>query len=312
MKNLVIILIALLIIGGVGYYVMSNRMSETYTPEETEDITPIVDKSNDIPTPIEEDEGTGGEAQEAGPVEVIGQSAGGNDITAYHFGDGEKEVLFVGGVHGGYSFNTALLGFELIDRFEEDQGAVPDGLRVTVIPVLNPDGLETIVGSTGRFVASAAPSSVEERIAGRFNDNEVDINRNFDCEWTEEAVWQNRDVNGGEEPFSEPEARALRDYVESHDVDAAVVYFSQAGGVYASNCRNGVLPETTTLVNVYAKASGYPAFEEFDYYEITGDMVNWMAKVNVPAISVLLTDHRNTELAKNSAGVDAVLEYLSK
>lgn len=312
MKNLAIILVALVIIGGAGFYFMSNRMSDTYTQPDMEDVDLDGVQTEEEPMPVESDEGIGGEEVEAGPTEVIGTSAGGSDITAYHFGEGEKEVLFVGGVHGGYSFNTALLGFELVDYFTENLNAVPNGLRVTVIPVLNPDGLDTVVGSTGRFSASRAPSSVEARIPGRFNADEVDINRNFDCEWTANATWQAQTVSGGDEPFSEPEARALRDYVESNGVDAAVVYFSQAGGVYASNCRNGVLPETTALVNTYAKASGYPAFEEFDYYEITGDMVNWMAKENVPAISVLLTDHKNTEWAKNKAGIDAVLEYLSK
>jgi len=91
-----------------------------------------------------------------------------------------------------------------------------------------------------------------------------------------------------------------------------VAWYSAAGGVYSSNCHNGVLPETTKLTNAFAKASGYAAHESFDFYEITGDMVNWFAKNNIPAISVLLTNHTDTEWAKNRAGIDAVLKYYAQ
>jgi hypothetical protein len=69
------------------------------------------------------------------------------------------------------------------------------------------------------------------------------------------------------------------------------------------------LPETKTLTNLYAQASGYKANEEFNFYAITGDMVNWLAKNNIPAISVLLTNHTDVEWDKNKKGIDAILEY---
>ncbi len=46
---------------------------------------------------------------------VIGQSAGGKDITAYHYGEGAEEILFIGGIHGGYEWNTALVAYETMD-----------------------------------------------------------------------------------------------------------------------------------------------------------------------------------------------------
>ena len=91
-----------------------------------------------------------------------------------------------------------------------------------------------------------------------------------------------------------------------------VVWYSAAGGVYASSCHNDVLPETDTILNTYSKASGYKAYKNFDYYAITGDMVNWLAKNNIPAISVLLTTHADTEWSKNRAGVDALMKYYAE
>ncbi|MEK7201084.1 MAG: hypothetical protein AAB737_00415 [Patescibacteria group bacterium] len=112
--------------------------------------------------------------------------------------------------------------------------------------------------------------------------------------------------------FSEPESAALKNYVETNRPDAAIVWYSAVGGVFASNCHNGVLPETRTLTNLYADASGYRAYGEFNFYEITGDMVNWLAKSNIPAISVLLTNHTDTEWSKNQKGITALLKYYTK
>jgi hypothetical protein len=119
-------------------------------------------------------------------------------------------------------------------------------------------------------------------------------------------------VSGGSKAFSEPESQAIRDYVGAHDIAAVVTWYSAAGGVFASNCHDKIMPETLTLVSTYAKASGYKAYENFDFYAITGDMMNWLAKNGVPAISVLLTTHDDTEWEKNRAGVEALLKYYAQ
>lgn len=310
MKNILIAIIGLLLIGGGVYYFISKdgndasyqkpeMMEPAVTPEPLveapEEKTPI-----EVPTEVR------------GEMAVIGSSLGGEEIAAYHFGEGEKEVLFVGGIHGGYSWNTALLAYELVDWFKANPTVIPDNVSVTIIPNLNPDGLKRIAKTSGSFTAASISGTEAEKIAARFNSNNVDLNRNFNCEWKEKGTWQSREVSGGSAPFSEPETQALKAYVEKYKPSAVIAWYSAAGGVYASNCMNGILPDTKAMTELFAKASGYSAHEEFDYYEITGDMVNWFAGQNIPAISVLLTDHKSTELSKNKAGVEAVLKYLSK
>ena len=140
----------------------------------------------------------------------------------------------------------------------------------------------------------------------------MDLNRNFDCGWQASAAWQKAKVSGGSEAFSEPESQALKNYVESHKLSAAVVWYSAAGGVFASQCDNGILPETKILAQTFADASGYKAYDNFDFYETTGDMVNWLAKKNIPAISVILTTHEDTEWSKNQAGTLALIKYYAK
>ena len=41
-------------------------------------------------------------------------------------------------------------------------------------------------------------------------------------------------------------------------------------------------------------------------------MTNWLAKIKIPAISVLLTNHEDTEWDKNLAGIKALLQYYAK
>lgn len=303
MKKIIIILL-LIILAVLAYLFIRNPEQDTYTIEEnaSEDVA-----QNESDSDSDEDNDPVQEKQT-----VIGTSVQGNEINAYHFGKGDDEILFVGGLHGGYSWNTSLLMYELIDYLEDNAEVVPENIKVTVIPVMNPDGLEDIVGTTGRFSKSDVSSATELFDSARFNSNDVDLNRNFDCEWQPEGTWKSFTVSGGSSPFSEPESQALRSYVQNVNPVGAVVWYSSAGGVYSSSCKNGVSSETSDLIEEFADASGYPAYKDFDFYEITGDAVNWLAKENIPAISVLLTNHQDTELNKNIRGIKAVLDYYAQ
>ena len=301
MKKVFIVLLVILLIA-FGWSFFRENTTDLNNDVEVDDEQVVVEDQS-------EDEGV--EEEEAEDSNVIGTSVEGRAIEKYTYGDGDTEILFVGGIHGGYSWNTSLLAYELIYWLAENEDDLADNLAVTVVPVLNPDGLSKVVDIEGKFDASDVDATSETRVAARFNANNVDLNRNFDCEWQSDAVWQDQPVSGGTSVFSEPEAAALRDYVALHEPGAVVVWYSAAGGVYASNCREGVLAETRTLTNLYADASGYGSFEEFDYYEITGDMVNWLAREEIPAISVLLSNYEDSEWSKNKAGITAVLDHYS-
>ncbi len=296
------IVIAIIVIGLGAYFLM--RTQPTQTDEPKTDTIQLLDTTQNAAV------------QNTAPVNktetVIGMSVGGNSINAYHYGEGSDELLFVGGIHGGYEWNTALLAFELMDYLKGNPDVIPKNLKVTLIPVLNPDGLNRVVGKTGRFVPADVSPSSETVIAGRFNANTVDLNRNFDCDWQKEGKWQTKTVSGGSEAFSEPESQAVKNYIEKNKPMAAIVWYSAAGGVFASNCHGGVSTETNAITKLFADASGYPAYQSFNFYEITGDMVNWLAKENIPAISVLLTNHTDTEFDKNLKGIKALFKRYTK
>ncbi|MFA5934545.1 MAG: M14 family metallopeptidase [Candidatus Paceibacterota bacterium] len=302
MKKTIIALVVIILVGVGVYYFIKNSSNNVVVENDQNLATTTVDVENNATNtkPIDKEK------------TIIGKSTEGRDIIAYHYGTGTKELLLVGGIHGGYEWNTTLVAYEAMDYLKANPSILPSNLKVTIIPVLNPDGLNKVVGTSGRFTAGDVSKSQTVVTSGRFNANDVDLNRNFDCDWQSTGKWQSKTVSGGDEVFSESESQAIKNYVATNKLSAVVVWYSAAGGVYSSSCHNGILAETKTLTNTFAKASGYKAYDEFDSYEITGDMVNWLAKEKIPAISVLLTNHSDTEWTKNKAGIDALLKYYTK
>jgi predicted deacylase len=245
--------------------------------------------------------------------EIIGQSVEGRDIEVVTFGNGETDLLFVGGIHGGYEWNSIILAYEFIDYFNENQEAVPEDSTIHIIPNLNPDGLFLATGLEGRFASTDITDySMHETGEGRFNANNVDLNRNFDCKWAPESTWRGQVVSAGTGAFSEPEAVTLRDYVTEVGPEAVVFWHSRANNVYASECEEGVLPKTIEIMNAYATAGEYGAIETFDAYPVTGDAEGWLASLGIPAITVELETRTSSEWSRNLAGVNAMLEVFSE
>jgi len=300
MRNLIIALIVLVLIGGgIYYFTKDNNLDYSGQPTATTTATT---------TTIAE-------------FEVIGQSVAGREIKAYRFGTGAKTVVFVGALHGGYEWNSALLSYELIDHLKANPAIIPSDVRVVVIPVANPDGLAKVMGTAERFAAADAPQFdfadevkfSDPVVAGRFNGNGVDLNRHFDCQWQAKAVWRDYQTKAGSAAFSEPEAAALRDFLLAEKPVGVIFYHSASNGVYTSYCGQAdPLPGTVKLLSAYASASGYPRYDSYPYYEVTGDAADWLSTKGIPAVTVELATHESTDWSKNLAGVKAVLSLYSQ
>ncbi|MCL4267346.1 MAG: hypothetical protein KJ069_29485 [Anaerolineae bacterium] len=238
--------------------------------------------------------------------QIIGASAEGRPITVYRFGSGPQPVIFVGGIHGGYEWNTILLAYEAIDYFTTNPQMVPPDVTLHIIPSANPDGQYQVTNENGRF----APTDLfTDTVPGRFNANGVDLNRNWDCDWSATAQWRENVVSGGERPFSEPEAVALRDYFLAVQPAVVVFWHSAANGVYAAGCLE-TDGRSLELAGVYGAAASYPAHERFNSYPITGDASDWLTSQGIPSFTVELKTHADTEWPQNRAGMLAILEEM--
>jgi hypothetical protein len=238
---------------------------------------------------------------------IIGTSVQGRPITSYTYGTGSTTMLFVGGMHGGYEWNSVLLAYQFMDYLEANPSSIPATESITVIPTANPDGVFAYIGKEGRFSIADVPAGTDTAGVGRKNAHDVDLNRNFDCHWAAMSTWQNKPESGGTSAFSEPEAQAIRDIVLTIKPKIVVFWHSASGTVYASECGHGVLPPTLTAMNTYAKAAGYKTSASFDAYPITGDSEGWLASIGIPALTVELTTHSDVEWNKNMLGIQALL-----
>jgi predicted deacylase len=232
----------------------------------------------------------------------IGSSVEGRAIEAFTFGTGETDLLFVGGVHGGYEANSVRLAEGMIEEFQLKPELVPSNVTVHIIPVLNPDGYARALSTDTTYTDSQK----------RFNANDVDLNRNFGCKWAPTSSWRGQSVSAGTAAFSEPEAQALRQYVRDTTPAAAIFWHSVANNVYGSECENGILPATLTLMNTYGDAASYGKVPIFDAYPITGDAEGWLASIGIPAVTVELETRDSIEWTRNIAGMKAVLELYRK
>jgi Predicted deacylase len=264
-------------------------------------------------------------------ISDIGLSVEGRVIQSYHFSWIHEEVgtktlatlpsvattsqriLIIGGIHGGYEWNTAILAWQLINYLEQNPNILPKNISVSIVPNLNPDALFPVILKEGRLSLTDLPEmGLEEQKKYRFNKNEVDLNRNFACNWNEISSWQGRKVSGGTEAFSEPESKAIRDYILSWQPNAVLVLHSASGLIYASACNGEIMPETSEIMNLYADTVNYGKQDEFDSYAISGAIEDWLASIQIPALTVELKNHIDVEWETHLQAFLKIFEYYSQ
>lgn len=243
-----------------------------------------------------------------GVAQTIGFSANGRSIESYRFGFGTQTLVLVGGIHGGYEWNTIVLAYEMIDYFLANPNQIPANISLYIIPSANPDGQFAVTGVDGRFTAADVGSDIEP---GRFNGNQVDLNRNWACDWQAEGVWGDTEVSGGSVPFSEPETAALRAFFLREKPAMVLFWHSKADGIFIGSC-DGLFQPSADIAEIYGRASGYTVNEQFTAYPVTGDASDWLATQNIPSFTVELKTRSNPDWEMNLAGVLALLDFYGR
>jgi murein DD-endopeptidase MepM/ murein hydrolase activator NlpD len=268
----------------------STTPSPVATSTPTSSATPTPSPATSVPVPSPTATPTP-QIQNSG--ETIGHSVLGRPIVAYRFGKGPIKVVLVGDIHGQAEANTYLLVGQLQEYFQAHPGEVPAQVSLWIIPTMNPDGLAT---------------------DHRWNANDVDLNRNADTDldgcagndWSAETVGLEGTYPnaGGAYPFSEPEIRAVRDFLD--DAWIAVFYHSAAGAIFSDTCQRHA--PTARLAAVLSAATGYEVPKSgWPGYPITGDFGDYLAGEGVAAVTVELSDHDDPEFTRNLQGVQALL-----
>lgn len=209
----------------------------------------------------------------------IGRSVQGRGITGYRFGNGPSKIIFIGAMHGNEKSATATLT-SFINDLEANHHRIPAHRTIIVIPNLNPDG----------YAANS-----------RTNANNVDLNRNFPAHNWKSGVTMPGGAylenGGGSEPMSEPESKAIANFVTSQSPRLVISYHS-VGGMAIANEKG----DSLELAGAYGRKMGYwvmgnESSHAFDY-DTTGSFEDWMAeRYGFPAILIELTTRASNEFS---------------
>ena len=158
----------------------------------------------------------------------IGESVDGHSILAISIGDGEDNVLILGGMHGREAITSVLL----LDQIEEiliaytsedaysyggyQTKKILDDVCLWFVPLMNPDGAEISLNKGITLNNQVLLNSInqEEQDLGKWkaNLNGVDLNRNFTRDKFGTVEDNGHAYYPGSEPFSEPETRAIVEF----------------------------------------------------------------------------------------------------
>lgn len=207
-------------------------------------------------------------APQSAVARPIGRSVEGRTIERFDFGGGSATILIFGGIHGDEP-TSPHVARQLIQTLQAGP-LPPSGVRVVVVPAVNPDGLAR---------------------GSRSNARGVDLNRNFPA-----ANWKRRGAKHGSAPLSEPESAALAGLVEELRPCAIVSIHSITGG---RECNNYDGPGEW-LARTMSRLNGYPPRATIGY-PTPGSFGTWAgAERGIPVLTLELPAAASGEVAWRS------------
>jgi predicted deacylase len=225
---------------------------------------------------------------------VIGHSVSGKPLEVYAFGGGERRRMIVAGIHGGYEWNTIALADQLIIHLTRDPGAIPDGVTLYILRNLNPDG-----------------DARGHGINGRTNDRGVDLNRNFPVNWSStwdrEGCFDSAPTTSGRSPASEPETRAVMNFLGSRRVEALISYHSAGLGIFPGG--DPWDDSSVRLAESFAAVSTYPFPPVLTGCVYTGTLADYAVSRSLTAVDLELTDHEHTDFEMNLAILNVLMTF---
>lgn len=210
----------------------------------------------------------------------IGQSLSGRPINCYRIGRGKIKLLFVSGIHGN-EVGTVKLAHYLINLAYQNKAKLEE-FSLFVIPCLNLDGY---------VLALKNPDYFRGGRIGRFNSNNVDLNRNFDTpSFQSESIWsfgknykENIRVFCGEKGNSEPEILALTNFIINNQIK--VFYSFHSAGRDVMGNRNELAQKIT---KIYCQKTGFRYIDDDEWKRLkqTGTPKEWCELNNIAYIEI--------------------------
>lgn len=246
-------------------------------------------------------------------IASCGKTVLGKTIYSLVMGEGESNVIYVGGTHG-LEWITSLLLLRFSENImcEKKNGGMLAGYKVSeilknkrliVIPELNPDGIE--IAMKGASACEEFKKTAYEICKGDFsgwsaNARGVDINHNFNADWYELRDFEiTEGIDkpsprrfGGDFPESEPETKAITRLCRNIPVDMLITFHSQGEEIYYEYGDN--TPEKSyTIARVLAGISEYTLVKN-EGHAASGGLKDWfIEEFGKPAFTVEIGKGKN-------------------
>ncbi len=178
------------------------------------------------------------------PWRAIGHSVKGRPLSVASIGMGPRKVLWVGGIHGDER-EGAIATQELPAAFLATEGAAAR-VTLTILEDVNPDG--SSLGTRG-------------------NANGVDLNRNYPAKNFKAAR------RFGMQPLSQPESRALHDFLLKNSFDLVIVAHSWRNDHFINF--DGPAHDAALL---FSARSGYAVRDSGDMSPTPGSLGSWVGR----------------------------------
>lgn len=223
----------------------------------------------------------------------IGKTVEDRDIWAFHINSsgeahqtgqsGKPGAVFMGNHHARehVSLEIPLMLIEhlLANRDDAKIAALLDTRDIWIIPMVNPDGAEFDI-ATGHY--KVWRKNRKDNRDGTFG---VDLNRNYGYGWGTGGSDKDTssDVYMGEQPFSEPETQAIRDFVDAHVNTRVLLTFHTYselilypwGNKYDSIEEKRDLAVFEKMAKTMAGWNRYKPQQASDLYIASGDTTDW-------------------------------------
>ena len=209
----------------------------------------------------------------------IGKSIFGRSIPLLSIGNGKKNVIYIGAHHGTEWITSALLIKFVEDFCEEYKSGTHifdisakvlfETRKIHIVPMLNPDGVEYSIHGIGEN------NILKHRLIKMNNQNAdfthwqanargVDLNHNYNAGFEEyKIVEKNMNINcgsptkySGEYSESEPETRALCNFVRLEKPELAIALHTQGEEIYYTSGEK-TCATSLPIVKTLSRLTGY-------------------------------------------------------
>lgn len=203
----------------------------------------------------------------------IGESVMERKLICLKTGRGQKK-MFVNGAHHGLEYLTSAFILKFLREYSKayrnnetlfgyDVCAFHDKITLFAVPMVNPDGVDIAVNGIDitnpyhrKLISKVGIHSFNK--VWQANVNGVDINHNYDAHWQVVKEYPSPGGYAGPYSESEPETKAIVDFVREEDFDILIAFHSQGGEIYY-DFDGSMGKESERIVKEMAQHSGYRA-----------------------------------------------------